>query len=267
MDQWRNKVAVVTGGGSGIGRALALGLAEEGLTVAVADVDVAAADETATLVRAGGGRAIAVPTDVRRRADLDRLAETTRTTLGEPFIVCANAGVFVGGALLDMTESDWRWLLDVNLMGVVYTAQAFAPGLSAQGAGHLLITASVGGFLSGGLTPIYSTTKFAVVAVAEALRMELAGAGVGVTCLCPGSTDTNLPDANRLRPDDWGPGRGDSQLLRPLIAMGTKAPAAIAADAIRGLRANAAYVFTHREYREIIGSRFAEVLKAFDDAT
>ncbi len=102
------------------------------------------------------------------------------------------------------------------------------------------------------------------VAVGEALRMELAPAGVGVTLLCPGSTDTALPDANRLRPAELGPGAGDSQLLRPLIAMGTKDPAIIAAYALRGLRANAAYVFTHAEYKEIIAGRFGEVVRAFD---
>jgi len=264
MDDWHGKVAVVTGGGSGIGRGLCRALAAEGMTVVVADVDAAAGDATAALVERAGGRAVAVPTDVRRRADVERLAERTRAVAGPPFVVCANAGVFVGGALLDMTESDWRWLVDVNLMGVVYTAQVFAPALIAQRAGHLLVTASVGGFLSGGLTPVYSTTKFAVVAVGEALRMELGTHGVGVTLLCPGSTETNLPAANRLRPPDWGPGAGDSELLRPLLAMNPKTPDAIAQIALKGLRANAPYVFTHPEYREYIGDRFAQVLKAFD---
>jgi NAD(P)-dependent dehydrogenase (short-subunit alcohol dehydrogenase family) len=261
---WSGKVAVVTGGGSGIGAALCEALAAEGMQVAVADVEADAADATAARVRRHGVRALAVPTDVRRRADVERLAERATRELGSPYVVCNNAGVFVGGPLLDMTEHDWRWVLDVNLMGVVHGVQVFAPGLIAQGAGHVLNTASVGGFLSGGVTPLYSASKFAVVAVGDALRAELAPHGVGVTMLCPGATTTRLADSNRLRPVELTPGAGDSRLLGPLIAGGAT-PDVVAAHALRGLRRNAAYVFTDQSFRPLFASRFDEILAAFDD--
>jgi len=164
-----------------------------------------------------------------------------------------------------MRESDWRWLLDVNLMGAVYTAEAFAPGLIAQKGGHILFTASVGGFLASDVTGVYSTTKYALVGYGEALRMELERHGVGVTLLCPGSTDTRLVDSNRLRPADWGAGAGDSQTLRPLLQWGLQDADAVAAASLQGLRANAPYVFTHPEYRDLIRQRFETILKGFGE--
>jgi NAD(P)-dependent dehydrogenase (short-subunit alcohol dehydrogenase family) len=260
---WRDEVAVVTGGGSGIGRALCLAFAAKGMHVAVADVEAETADATAAAVRATGRRAIAVVTDVRRRGDVERLAARTTAELGSPFVVCNNAGVFVGGALLDMQEADWRWVLDVNLMGVAHGVAVFAPLLVARGAGHVLNTASVGGFLSGGVTPVYSISKFGVVALGEALRAELAPRGVGVTTLCPGATATRLADSNRLRPADCADGAGDSRVLAPLIDGGVE-PSVVAAAAIAGLERDAAYVFPDATYRSIFTERFAQILAAFD---
>jgi NAD(P)-dependent dehydrogenase (short-subunit alcohol dehydrogenase family) len=265
FQSWRDEVAVVTGGGSGIGRALCLALAAKGLHVAVADVEAATAEQTATDVRATGRRAIAVATDVRRRGEVERLAARTTAELGDPFVVCNNAGVFVGGPLLGMQESDWRWVLDVNLMGVAHGVAVFAPLLVARGAGHILNTASVGGFLSGGVTPVYSISKFGVVALGEALRAELGPHGVGVTTLCPGATATRLADSNRLRPADCAAGGGDSRVLAPLIDGGVD-PSVVAAAALAGLERDAAYVFPDASYRPIFAERFARILDAFDDA-
>ncbi len=263
MRDLAGKVAVVTGGGSGIGRGLCRGFAAEGMAVAVADVDPASAEETAAGLRARGARAIAVRTDVSDRKALEELAERVSRELGGVHLVCNNAGVFVGGRPLENTEADWRWLLDVNLMGVVHGCHVFAPRLLAQGEGHIVNTASVGGFLAGPELDVYCATKFAVVGFSEALRAELAPRGVGVSILCPGQIATRLAESERLRPRGGGRAGGSSGMLAPLIAGGMD-PDEVAKFVIAGVRSDAEYVFTHAEFRDPLAQRFGRVLAALD---
>jgi NAD(P)-dependent dehydrogenase (short-subunit alcohol dehydrogenase family) len=173
---------VVTGGGSGIGRGLCRGFAAEGRAVAVADVDLASAEETAVGLRERGARAIAVHTDVSERKSVEELAERVQAELGGVHLVCNNAGVCIGGRPLENTQADWRWLVGVNLMGVVHGCHVFAPRLVAQGEGHIVNR------LLGGLAPgpidVYCTTEFAVV-ISQAPR-QLAPKQVGVSICVPG---------------------------------------------------------------------------------
>jgi NAD(P)-dependent dehydrogenase (short-subunit alcohol dehydrogenase family) len=263
MKELRGRVAVVTGGGSGIGRGLCRGFASEGMAVAVADVDLASAEETAAGLRERGAKAIAVHTDVSERKSVDELALRVAAELGDPHVVCNNAGVLVGGRPLDNTEADWRWLVGVNLMGVVHGCHVFAPGLVAQGEGHIVNTASVGGFLSGPDLDIYCTTKFAVVGFSEALRAELGPKGVGVSILCPGPVATGLPSSERLRPHGSGSAGGHSSMLAPFIEGGMH-PDEVATLVLAGIRGDAQYVFTHAEFRAPLDERFRKVLAAFD---
>ena len=263
MREFGGRVAVVTGGGSGIGRGLCRGFAAEGMAVAVADVDLASAEETAAGLRERGAKAIAVHTDVSERKSLEELAERVQAELGGVHVVCNNAGVCIGGRPLENTQADWSWLVGVNLMGVVNGCHVFAPRLVAQGLGHIVNTASVGGFLSGPDLDVYCTTKFAVVGFSEALRAELAPRRVGVSILCPGQVATRLPDSERLRPRGLGPAGGKSGMLSPFIEGGMH-PDEVAALVLEGIRNDAEYVFTHAEFRPLLAERFGRVLAAFD---
>jgi NAD(P)-dependent dehydrogenase (short-subunit alcohol dehydrogenase family) len=263
MRELKGRVAVVTGGGSGIGRGLCRGFATEGMAVAVADVDMTAAEETVADLRERGAKAIAVHTDVSERKSVEELAGRVAAELGAVHVVCNNAGVCIGGRPLENTEADWRWLVDVNLMGVVHGCHVFAPRLVAQGEGHIVNTASVGGFLAGPDLDIYCTTKFAVVGFSEALRAELAPKGVGVSILCPGPVATGLATSERLRPQGLGPAGGGSGVLTPFIEGGMH-PDEVGGLVLAAIRDDAEYVFTHAGFRAFLDERFQRVLAAFD---
>ncbi|WP_440900510.1 SDR family NAD(P)-dependent oxidoreductase [Actinosynnema sp.] len=202
MRELSGKVAAVTGAASGIGRALALELASRGMSVAVADVDTAALADTAEAVRALGGRALAVPTDVRDAEAVERFADATEAEFGGVHVVCNNAGVSRMGLSWELPLEDWRWVLDVDLWGVVHGVRSFVPRLLAQGEpGHVVNTSSVGGLLQAPYIAPYTAAKHAVVGLTRSLRAELAGTPVGVSLLCPGAVVSNM-DPNTPRPGE-----------------------------------------------------------------
>ena len=263
MQEIEGRVAVVTGAGSGIGRGIARALAKAGAAVVVTDVEAEAADRVAKELRKQGARALARGVDVGERGALEELRETVLSELGAVHILCNNAGVFCGGPVLDMADSDWNWSLSVNLMGVVHGSQTFAPLMAQQGEGHIVNTASVGGFIAGPGMGIYCTTKFAVVGFTEALRQELAETGVGVTTLCPGPIRTRLAESDRLRPEAHRGGKATSAPLWPMIEEGME-PDEVGGLVVRGIETNAEYVFTHDAFRELFDAKFARVRAAFD---
>ena len=261
MQDLNGRVAVVTGGASGIGRGICEALALEGAQVVVSDVNQDAADEVAGAIRGQGGTAIAVAADVSRRGDVEALAARTAGELGGVDIVCNNAGVLVGGPMLETTDDDWQWLLSVNLMGVVHGSQVFAPLLIERGDGHIVNTASVGGFLSFPNLATYCTSKFAVIGFSEALQMELAPKGVGVSILCPGKVHSNLDNADQLRPDRFAKAGGTSKELGDLTD--GMPPLEVGRHVVRGIRSDAAYIFTHDEFRAIFDKKFQRILTSF----
>lgn len=265
MRDLQGKIAVVTGAASGIGRGIALALAGEGMNVAVADRDRDGTAETCALIATRGGRARPFHVDVADAASVQRLAADVERDLGPVAVLCNNAGVAVGGKLLDATEADWRWLVDVNLMGVVHGCRAFAPGMVARGAGHVVNTASIGGFLAGGDLGVYCTTKYAIVGFSESLRDELAPLGVGVTVLCPGAYRTRLADAARGRDAAYGDGQKDVAALGFLLDAGDD-PESIGPHVLRGIRDDTPYAFTHAAFRPLLEARFANVLADLERA-
>jgi len=195
MRELDDRVAVVTGAGSGIGRALALEFARKGMHVAVADIGEALAQDTAREITALGRRAIAVVTDVRKLASVEQLLARTLAELGGCHLVCNNAGVFHAQTLLDTPIEQWQRVLETNLLGVVFGSRTFGAHFVRQRDGHVVNTASAAGlFPIPGVGP-YSMSKFAIVGFSMQLRWELASSGVGVTVVCPGVVRTGIGKA------------------------------------------------------------------------
>jgi len=264
VEDLAGKVAVVTGGASGIGRGLCRRLAAAGLDVAVAYIDSGGAEATAAELRERGVRALAVAVDVSDRKSVAALADRVFAELGAVHVVCNNAGVIVGGELCDASEDDWRWVMSVNVGGVVNGYAVFAPRLIEQGqGGHVVNTASMGGFLAGPGLGIYCASKFAVVGLSQSLRAELAPHGIGVSALCPAGVRTNLIDADRNRPAEQAQPSGRAEMLRAAVERGID-PDEVGDCVVRGIRSDAAYIFTHLDYRDRLEDQFRSVLAAFD---
>ena len=189
-----NSVALVTGGASGIGRALCRELARRGALAVVADIDGEGAQEAADSIAAAGGRAVAARLDVRRPADVQNLVDQAVRDHGRLDYMFNNAGIGVGGEVRDLTLDHWREVIDINLMGVVHGVAAAYPVMIRQRAGHIINVASLAGLIwSPGLAP-YATTKSAVVGLSTALRAEAEAWSVRVSVVCPGFVDTAIFD-------------------------------------------------------------------------
>ncbi|MFL6142294.1 MAG: SDR family oxidoreductase [Labedaea sp.] len=193
------RLVLVTGAGNGIGAASALAFASAGADVLCVDLDQAAAGRTAAEVTARGRLGVALALDVADGAATRLLAETVAATHGVPDVLMANAGIGVAGPFLATSEEDWRRVLDVNLWGVVHTLRAFLPAMVARGeGGHLVVTASMAGYLPTPTLPAYSTTKAGVLMLAQCLAGELRPAGIGVSAICPGVVHTNITRTARF---------------------------------------------------------------------
>jgi NAD(P)-dependent dehydrogenase (short-subunit alcohol dehydrogenase family) len=203
--EFNGRVAVVTGAASGIGRALAVEAARRGMRVALADVDEKGLEETRRLAAAHGGKLLVRRTDVSRERDVEALADAAERELGGTQLLFNNAGVLVGGCVWERTPDDWKWVLGVNVFGVIHGIRSFVPRmLAAKQPGHVVNTASVGGLLTGAFLSPYVVSKHAVVALSEALHYELAarGAELGASVLCPGAVRTGIWRSERIRPAD-----------------------------------------------------------------
>ena len=277
LDELNGRVAVVTGGGSGIGRGLALGLAAEGMTVAVADIQASRAAAVAAEVESAGGRAFAVEVDVTSVRSLASAARDVLARAGGLNLLCANAGVLARiGALDAHSVEDWEYTLSVNVLGVVKTVDAFLPALrkSAPDA-HILTTASLGGLVSEVRAPIgaYTASKYACVGYSEMLRSELADQGIGVSVLCPGVVTSNLMGTSaENRPGVFGrqaapkltPESGGDDAAR--LADFAMPAENVGPIVVRAIRANRFHVLTHPKTRGLVEDRFRGILEDFDFA-
>jgi NAD(P)-dependent dehydrogenase (short-subunit alcohol dehydrogenase family) len=265
MKELRDRVGVVTGAASGIGRALARRFAAEGMSVVLADVERPALEKAAAEIEAGGARAIALPTDVSKPEQVDALARRALDAFGAVHVVCNNAGVFTSGPIWEQTLGDWKWVIDVNLWGVIHGIRTFVPLLLQQGGeAHIVNTASVAGLVSPrGLGP-YNVTKHGVVTLSETLHYELRAAGstIGVSVLCPGAIRTNIADAERNRPPELarGASAGASAVLRAGLEAGMD-PAQVADIVVRGIREERFYLLTHPELKAGVERRMRDILE------
>jgi NAD(P)-dependent dehydrogenase (short-subunit alcohol dehydrogenase family) len=302
MDDLREKVAVVTGAASGLGRAMAERFVREGMTVVVADIRLDEAQGVASTMCGQSGSAVAIEVDVSNRRSVESLADRVDSELGGAHILVNNAGVMSPSPLLRSEEPGWRWIVEVNLFGVVYGLQTFVPRMLERGqSSHVVNVASLGGIIAGGGTEQnrihvgdrqpesprmiygYFATKHAVVAISEALSAELDGTCTGVSVLCPSHHNgTGIFDNSaRFRPSQYGgemapeelqgTARSSQRAQGALAAVlennaAGKDPAECAARVVRAIRGNHFYVFTHPNTRAVIEERFARVRAGLDDA-
>lgn len=272
MDQLEGKQAVVIGGGSGIGRGIALGLADVGMDVLVADIDADSAVSVAKEVGERGVSARAERVDGTDLAALEELAAQAVRSHGDVHVLSNNVGVVINKPLAACTDLDWAWGIEFNLMSIVRSVAAFLPHLRSQdGQGHVVNTASLAGVLALPAGPtfpvhlgIYTATKHAIVAYSEMLRGELAADHIGVSVLCPGMVRSNLEATSaRHRPDRFG-GPLASPETPPADAQAMMMPAEkVGPVVVEAIRANRLHVFTHPEARSAVEARQAAMLDDF----
>jgi NAD(P)-dependent dehydrogenase (short-subunit alcohol dehydrogenase family) len=255
-----NKVAVITGGASGIGRGTALALARRGADVVLADVNEARLAETRAAVEALGRRALAVRCDVTRDDDVERLARVAIAELEHVDVLMNNAGVVVCGALEAIPIAEWQWEFDVNVFGVIRGIRAFLPHMLARGSGYVVNTASMAGLfaLTGPGAP-YVASKFAVVGLSEALALYARPRGIGVSVLCPAAVETNLSENGRvfgLAPDELA---ADTVASVALLGAEVLTPEAVGEIVAEAIQAERFLIYTNPAHADLLVRRAQDV--------
>jgi NAD(P)-dependent dehydrogenase (short-subunit alcohol dehydrogenase family) len=268
VNELRGKVAVVTGAASGIGRALAAGFASEGMHVAMADIEEDALAAAAKEVGEHGANVLAVRTDVSKGAEVDALAARVYDEFGTCHVVCNNAGVGSGGAMWELTEADWAWVLGVNLWGVIHGIRAFVPRLVEQDEGHVVNTGSIAGLTSAPMMGPYNASKHAVVTISETLQRELGlnGSAVRVSVVCPGFVQTRIAESDRNRPQhlrnavESEVNEVGRELLRQIVASGLP-PEEVARQVVDAVKHDRFYVLPHPHMKGLVRTRMEDILE------
>ena len=272
MRDLEGKVAVVTGAASGMGGAVSDRFARAGMRVVLADYEAAALERAVNELKEEGFEAVGVHTDVSDAESVEALARQTLAAFGGAHIVCNNAGVYLGGEMRDATFDDWRFVLSVNLDGVFHVGQRFAKLLREQGrGGHIVNTASVAGQICFSNMGPYNVAKFGVVALSETLADEVAGTGVGVSCLCPGFVATRIAESARNRPESLSIGlaepTAEEEALREAMVevfAAQKPPAEVAELVLNAIRENQFWIFTDQVFQERMAARHAGIMGGKD---
>jgi NAD(P)-dependent dehydrogenase (short-subunit alcohol dehydrogenase family) len=275
MRDLAGKTAFVTGGASGIGLALGRAFVEAGMNVMLADIETDALEAAVESLRDSRSEVRGIVCDVSDPVSVERAAEATYQAFGNVHVVCNNAGVAAAGGIDNISLDNWRWVLDVNLMGVLHGIRCFLPHIRAHGeGGHIVNTASMAGMDAGlGFSP-YVASKFAVVGMSEGLAAQLKPFGIGVSVLCPGFVRTGIGESGRNRPGRYGPTQTPDPAspqgeLVAYIAERLRSgldPSVVAARVLAAIRADELYVFTHPEMRAELEERFSAIMAGMDKA-
>ncbi|MCB1687338.1 MAG: SDR family NAD(P)-dependent oxidoreductase [Halioglobus sp.] len=272
--EYRGKTVVITGGGSGLGAAMADVFATNGAGLALLDIDGDRAEKKAAELQAKGTDAIAMTVDVADKGSVVTAAREVEAHFGSCDVVCPNVGVQQFGAIDKLTDNDWAWVHTVNVMGVINTVSAFLPLVrkSSGDSRHILLTASASCFTPGARMAAYVATKYAVVGYGEVLRMELAEEGINVSMIFPaGMTTRHLESSRAARPAALGESKLDREDVEVMMAssnISVDTHLASAEHAVRNLlselRAKQPYIITHGSYRAQVEEQQRKVLDAFD---
>lgn len=271
MKEFRDKVAVITGGASGLGLAMAKRFAAEGMKLVLADIEEDALRRVEQEFRKAKVPVIGIWTDVSRAQDIERLAEKALATFGGVHVLCNNAGVAPGGAVWENTSSDWEWVLGVNVWGVIHGIRTFLPIMLRQDTeGHVINTASVAGLLSVPNMGSYCVSKHAVVTLTECLYHDLQQreAKVGVSVLCPAYVPTGIADSERNRPallrnaprNKTPEEISREEALRHAVTSGRISADDVAQMVLEAMQANRFYVLTHPKIKGAIQTRMEDIL-------
>jgi len=270
MKDLKGKTAFITGGGSGIGQALARCFAREGMNIVVAARDRAKLDETVAEVEALGARALAIELNVLDLAAFQGAADKAESVFGPVHILCNNAGVSLSGkAVVDLTPEDWNWVLSVNINGPVNGILTFLPRMLKHGEpSHINFTSSGLGIR---VTPamksaVYSASKYAVTGIAESMENELAGTNVGVSVSSPAMVRTKIYESSLRRDAQFGTAGAPQDLdkVRAAFEKNGLDPDEFARRVLAGIREGALYVMTHGTLRPDVEKRCGRLMQAFD---
>jgi NAD(P)-dependent dehydrogenase (short-subunit alcohol dehydrogenase family) len=273
MRELVGKTAFVTGGAGGIGLALGRAFAQAGMKVMLADIEADALQAAVTSLREISPDVSGIICDVADAESVERAAQAAFDAFGKVHVVCNNAGVAAGGGIDHISLDSWRWVIDVNLMGVLHGIKSFLPHIRAHGeGGHIVNTASMAGMLAGLGFSAYGASKFAVVSMSEGLSLQLKPHGIGVSVLCPNYVRTRIGESGRNRQERYGPTRpldpaSPAAALVAELARNIDAgiePDAVAARVLAAIRHDELYIFTHPGMRAEVEPRFADILAAMD---
>jgi len=267
MKELKGKVAAVTGAASGLGRAMALAFADQGMHVALGDV--ADASDVVAAIKAKGMSATSFKLDVSKAEEVEAFAAAAERDLGPVFMVCNNAGVSPLGAAWETSLDDWRWTVGVNLWGVIHGVRSFVPRLIQRNEGHVVNTASVAGIINPPGSGAYNVTKHAVVALSETLHHDLRerGSAVGVSVLCPAYVPTGIADSERNRPAGMQATvktkeiLAREQMLKKAVSSGRLSADDVAKAVVQAVKEERFYILTHPSIKGAIGARMEDILQ------
>jgi NAD(P)-dependent dehydrogenase (short-subunit alcohol dehydrogenase family) len=271
MENLSGKVAVITGGASGIGFATAKALAAKGTKIVIADIEAGALEKAVAALSSSGAKAEGVVCDVADLASVQSLAEQTFSKMGGAHIVFNNAGVAINGHIAQMKHSDWEWIIKVDLWGPIHGVEAFLPRMIEQKqGGHILFTSSIAGLVPTEGLGVYAVAKYGVVALAETLRREVRQHNIGVSVLCPLRVETNIGSSERNRTADFGGAaaspRVQAQTSSNIVMAGeVMSPDEVATKVVDAIIANRLYILPHDDSRELIRRRFQRIDATFDE--
>ncbi len=268
MKDVAGKVAFITGAASGMGLGMARAFADAGMKIMMADIDAGKLDEAAAGLNAKGADVATLVCDVTKRESVYDAADATVAHFGKVNVLCNNAGINVGGTYEELSQQDWDWVIAVNQLGVQYGISAFLPKIKANGEeGHIMTTSSMAGLVNAGpgWAP-YNASKFAVVVMSEVLKSELKETPIGVSVLCPGAVATNIVEAAKHRPSDYG-SSGDKPVIpgdaNILLEQGLD-PDVVGKLVLEGILADQFFLFTDPRMVKQVERRFDRIRQGFD---